>query len=189
MRETAIVAAAWSLVGGPGVQLFVPRASGRRRRRRAARGGSRARRGRRPAKTRSKCCASRPGSRASGAELGPDALPAELHLVERAVSFTKGCFTGQEVVTRMHSRGRVGHLLVGIALGERATLPAVGAAVELGGARVGELTSVARSPEAGAIALAVVRKGSESRVRKLAIEGRERARRQPAVRRDSGDVP
>jgi folate-binding protein YgfZ len=98
----------------------------------------------------------------AGAEIGLDTLPAELDLVERAVSFTKGCFTGQEVVTRMHSRGRVGHRLVGVALGERTSLPAPHAAVEIAGAKVGEVTSAVRSPSAGAIALAIVRRGSEA---------------------------
>ena len=56
-----------------------------------------------------------------GAELGEHALPAELRLESRAISFTKGCYTGQEVVARMQSRGRVGHLLVGVAIdGDRA---------------------------------------------------------------------
>jgi len=93
----------------------------------------------------------------AGAELGEEVLPAEARLVERAVSFTKGCYTGQEVVARMHSRARVGHLLVGVALAGGAPLPAPGAALLHAGAKVGELTSVTRSPAAGAIALGFVR--------------------------------
>lgn len=92
-----------------------------------------------------------------GAELGEDVLPAEARLVERAVSFTKGCYTGQEVVARMHSRGRVGHLLVGLALPADGALPAPGAPLLHDGAKVGALTSVARSPAAGAIGLGFVR--------------------------------
>lgn len=91
-----------------------------------------------------------------GAELGPDTLPAELGLVERTVSFTKGCYTGQEVVARMHSRGRVGHRLIGIVLDD-GTLPELHAELRAGGTRVGEVTSVAHSPRVGAVALGIVR--------------------------------
>ena len=106
-----------------------------------------------------------------GAELGEHALPAELHLVDRAISFTKGCYTGQEVVARMQSRGRVGHLLVGVAL-DCDVLPEAGAPIAAAGVRVGELTSVARSPGVGAIALGFVRRGFDEPDTALEIEGR-----------------
>jgi folate-binding protein YgfZ len=97
----------------------------------------------------------------AGAEIGPDTLPAELRLEERAISFSKGCYTGQEIVARMASRGRVGHLLVGLAF-DAVAPPAAGSALRAGVARVGEITSVARSPRAGAIALGIVRKGFDA---------------------------
>jgi len=40
-----------------------------------------------------------------GAELTEDVIPAETNLVARSVSFTKGCYTGQELVARLDSRG------------------------------------------------------------------------------------
>ncbi len=93
-----------------------------------------------------------------GAELGEQTLPAEARLVESAVSFTKGCYTGQEIVARMQSRGRVGHLLVGLVFGPDADhLPAPGTALLRDGAKNGEVTSVALSPAAGPIALGFVR--------------------------------
>jgi folate-binding protein YgfZ len=93
-----------------------------------------------------------------GAELGEQTLPAEVHLVERAVSLTKGCYTGQEIVARMQSRGRVGHLLVGLScVPASGSLPAPGTALWRAGSRVGEITSAACSPTAGAIALGFVR--------------------------------
>jgi len=100
------------------------------------------------------------GIPAAGRELGPDVLPAEARLLERAVSFSKGCYTGQEVVARMESRGRVGHLLVGLAF--EGALPAPGASLHAGGSRVGAVTSAARSPSAGAIGLGFVRRGHET---------------------------
>jgi len=105
------------------------------------------------------------------AELGEEVLPAEVRLVERAVSFTKGCYTGQEVVARMHSRARVGHLLVGVAPGPGGPELRPGAALLQGGAKVGELTSVACSPSAGAIALGFVRAAHAEPGTGLACEG------------------
>lgn len=95
-----------------------------------------------------------------GAELDDSVLPGEARL-DDAVSTTKGCYTGQEVVARMRSRGRVGHLLVGLHL-EDGALPESGepiVAAPAGGPekKVGEVTSAARSPVAGAIVLGFVR--------------------------------
>jgi folate-binding protein YgfZ len=91
----------------------------------------------------------------AGRELDESALPAEVRL-ERAVSPTKGCYTGQEVVARMRSRGRVSQLLVGLRL-ER-TPPPPRAPLERGGRRVGELTSAVTSPRFGPIGLGFVQR-------------------------------
>ena len=70
--------------------------------RRAGRGGSRS-----PSATRRpRCCGSSAGSRATASTWAPDNLPGEAGIVERAVSFTKGCYVGQEPVARMYHRGR-----------------------------------------------------------------------------------
>jgi len=90
-----------------------------------------------------------------GHELDESVLPAEAGL-EAAIAEQKGCYTGQEVVTRMRTRGRVAHRLVGLRF-EAARLPERGATIELGDARVGQVTSAARSPAAGAIGLGFVR--------------------------------
>ena len=90
-----------------------------------------------------------------GRELDEEVLPAEARL-ERAVSTTKGCYTGQEVVARMASRGRVSHLLVGLRFPEPEAA-AVGTALEHEGQAVGEITSACVSPTAGSIALGFVR--------------------------------
>lgn len=90
-----------------------------------------------------------------GRELDETVLPAEARL-ERAVSTTKGCYTGQEVVARLRTRGRVNHLLVGLrpASGDA---PAAGTELRADGRRVGEVTSAVRSPRFGPIALGFVR--------------------------------
>jgi folate-binding protein YgfZ len=92
-----------------------------------------------------------------GTELDEEVLPAETGLLERAVSFTKGCYTGQEVVARMESRGRFKHRLVGLAF-EADSPPPPGVSVEFAGRSVGAVTSSALSPRVGAIALAYLRK-------------------------------
>ena len=91
-----------------------------------------------------------------GSELDESVLPAEAGL-DRAVSTRKGCYTGQEVVERLRSRGQVSHLLVGLTTPGDESL-AIGADVAAAGKRVGEVTSACCSPAAGAIALAFVRR-------------------------------
>ncbi|MDQ1437669.1 MAG: tRNA-modifying protein YgfZ [Acidimicrobiaceae bacterium] len=81
---------------------------------------------------------------AMGKELDEKTIPAETGLVERAVSFTKGCFTGQELVARIDSRGgNVARHLRHVELDLPAGVDAPeGASVEVGGKERGRLTSV-----------------------------------------------
>jgi folate-binding protein YgfZ len=92
-----------------------------------------------------------------GAELTESTIPAEAGqwIVAESVSFTKGCYTGQELVARIDSRGgNVPRHLRGVVIdGDPAP---VGATVVVDGAEVGTLTSVGRSPDLGPIALAYV---------------------------------
>jgi folate-binding protein YgfZ len=105
-----------------------------------------------------------------GAELDESVLPAEAGL-DRAVSTQKGCYTGQEVVERMRSRGQVSHRLVGLTtVGENPL--EIGAEVTAAGKRVGEVTSACLSPTAGAIALAFVRRGFAESGAELQVAGR-----------------
>jgi tRNA-modifying protein YgfZ len=86
-----------------------------------------------------------------GAELTEATIPAETGLVERTVSFTKGCYTGQELVARIDSRGsNVPRHLRGFLLDGPA---AAGEALVSGDRQVGSLTSVAESPARGWVAL------------------------------------
>jgi aminomethyltransferase len=55
-------------------------------------------------------------------------LPAETGLLSRAVSFTKGCYLGQEIVARMHARGQAAKQLVGFRMSEN-RLPFAGAKI------------------------------------------------------------
>jgi folate-binding protein YgfZ len=93
-----------------------------------------------------------------GAELSEDVLPAEVGL-DGAASATKGCYTGQEVVARMRSRGQVGHHLVGLVV-EGAGSEAIerGAEIRDSGRAIGEVTSSVHA-SLGRIALGFVRRG------------------------------
>jgi folate-binding Fe-S cluster repair protein YgfZ len=82
-------------------------------------------------------------------------IPQEAGLNERAVSFTKGCYVGQETVARLHYRGKPNRHLRGL----RLSAPfAVGTDLLLDERPVGRLTSVAESPRFGPIGLALVRR-------------------------------
>lgn len=87
-------------------------------------------------------------------------LPAETSLLARAVSFTKGCYLGQEVVARMNARSQVARQLVGLRVDDDA-LPIAGAHVlDDNQAVIGVVTSSTMSPilSDAAIALAIARK-------------------------------
>ena len=96
-----------------------------------------------------------------GAELDERTIPAEAGLVEVAVSFTKGCYTGQELVARIDARGsHVPRHLRGLML-EGPAEPGARLYEAPGGKEVGTLTSVAPSPRLGWVGLGYVRRGTE----------------------------
>ncbi|MEY2516511.1 MAG: hypothetical protein QOJ89_3869 [bacterium] len=90
-----------------------------------------------------------------GLDLDDTTIPQEAGLNERAVSFTKGCYVGQETVARLFYRGKPNRHLRGLRLSEPA--PA-GAGLTLGERVVGRLSSSVVSPTHGPIALALVRR-------------------------------
>jgi tRNA-modifying protein YgfZ len=93
-----------------------------------------------------------------GAEMGTETMPAEAGIVEQAISFTKGCYIGQETVARLHYKGRPNRHLRGL----RLSAPAEpGAALQLGEKEVGKLGGSAVSPAFGPIGLAILRREAE----------------------------
>jgi folate-binding protein YgfZ len=90
-----------------------------------------------------------------GVDLDDSVIPQEAALNERAVSFTKGCYVGQETVARLFYKGKPNRHLRGLRLSAPA---ATGAELRLGDRVVGHLGSVAVSPVHGLIALALVRR-------------------------------
>jgi folate-binding protein YgfZ len=96
-----------------------------------------------------------------GADMDEDTIPLEAGIEDRAISFTKGCYVGQEVIIRVMHRGggRVARKLVGLTPDAAApdALPPAGTVLRAAGREVGRLTSVVRSPALGrAIALGYV---------------------------------
>jgi folate-binding protein YgfZ len=90
-----------------------------------------------------------------GIDLDEGVIPQEAGLNERAVSFTKGCYVGQETVARLFYRGKPNRHLRGLRLSAPA---ATGDPLRLGEKVVGRVGSVAVSPVLGPIALALVRR-------------------------------
>ncbi len=99
-----------------------------------------------------------------GAELDENTLPAEAGIEDRAVSFTKGCYIGQEVVSRIKSVGHVNRQLCGLRALDASPLYAgmrLVAPDDIGGKEIGRVTSAAPSAGHGGaayVALGYVRR-------------------------------
>lgn len=100
------------------------------------------------------------GRPAWGADMNEETLAQEACLdTLDAVSFTKGCYTGQETVARVHFRGHVNRFLRGL---RADAMPAGETSVFAGDKDVGDVRSRALSPRLGAIALAMLRREVET---------------------------
>ena len=105
---------------------------------------------------RPRSCASSPGARATASTSTTPTIPQEAGLNDRAVSFTKGCYVGQETVARLHYRGKPNRHLRGLRLST--------AGAERGrrscsaSARSAAWARACVSPRLGPIALALVRR-------------------------------
>lgn len=86
-------------------------------------------------------------------EYSTEYIPLETGLTD-AVSFTKGCYVGQEIIARMESRNRLAKRLMGLRLAQPV---AAGGKLQFNGKEAGDLTSTAISPRFGSIGLAYVR--------------------------------
>jgi folate-binding protein YgfZ len=94
-----------------------------------------------------------------GYDFGEKQIPHEAGLQDSHISYTKGCYTGQEIVERVRSRGQVNRRRVLLRFAENAPVPAAGAAVAHNGADAGHITRAARSHyPAAVLAMAYLRK-------------------------------
>ena len=75
-----------------------------------------------------------------------------------AISYTKGCYTGQETVARVHFRGHVNRYLRKLHFVSASIPPTSAELVDDAGEVVGDVRSVAMSPRQGGVAIAMVRR-------------------------------
>lgn len=104
-----------------------------------------------------------------GVDMTNDTIPLEAGIEDRAISFTKGCYVGQEVIVRVLHRGhgRVARRLVGLRLDAGVTR---GARIVADGREVGVVTSAARSPALGPIAMGYVHRDVAAAGSRIAVE-------------------
>lgn len=107
-----------------------------------------------------------------GADMSEANLPQECGIESRAVSYTKGCYIGQEVLNRIHTMGHVNRQLCGLRMADAATLPAHGDKLFHEDREVGYVTSTVKSPQLRAnIALGFVRRESAQPGTSLVLRG------------------
>ena len=124
-----------------------------------------------------------------GLDIDESTIPQEANFDDlEAISYTKGCYVGQEVVARVHFRGHVNKHLRGLLFGQAEPPPAGAELFDSSEKQVGEVRSSALSPRLGAVALAMVRREVEpGAVLRARWEGGEL---QAEVRdRASGSIP
>ena len=106
-----------------------------------------------------------------GVDMDERTLPPEAGLEARALSYTKGCYVGQEIIERIRSRGHVNRRLCGLFL-SGGSLPPAGAKLRREGKDAGTITTAVESPTLGrSIALAYVRREHLEPGTRIEIEG------------------
>lgn len=105
-----------------------------------------------------------------GVDFDDRSFPQETGLEAAAVSYTKGCYLGQEVVARIHYRGGVQRLPRGLRFADDRT-PEAGAELLFEGRSVGRATSVTRSPRFGAIGLGLLHQRAAAPGIRLEVAG------------------
>jgi folate-binding protein YgfZ len=110
------------------------------------------------------------GTPVFGKDITDKNLPQEIARDDRAISFVKGCYLGQETVARIDALGHVNQLLKGLRFDEQAPCPIAGAPLERDGKPAGVITSATWSPGRNApIALALIRASSSVRGMRLRV--------------------
>jgi folate-binding protein YgfZ len=105
-----------------------------------------------------------------GRDITADNLPQEVDRNARAISFTKGCYLGQETVARIDALGHVNRALRGLRF-EGSAVPPVGAEITKDGKTIGKITSPCFSPRlAVPLALAYVRRGQDEVGNRMATD-------------------
>jgi len=105
-----------------------------------------------------------------GTDMTDDTIPLEAGIEDRAISLTKGCYVGQEIIIRVLHRGhgRVARRLVAMIVD--GSVPVAGGRIFSGEREIGFVTSAARSPRLGPIALGYVHRDFVAEGAKVEIE-------------------
>ena len=121
-------------------------------------------------------------------EVDDKTLPHELDWLATGVHLSKGCYRGQEAVAKVHNLGHPPRRLVLLHLdGSGHLVPPIGAKVFSGETEVGRITAAATHYEAGAIALAVIKRNVAEDA-PLEVEGNISAAQQVIVPQSAGKV-
>lgn len=114
------------------------------------------------------------GTPVFGIDMTAETIPLEAGIEARAISTTKGCYVGQEIIVRILHRahGRVARRLVGLAI-DSDVVPGAGAIVRAAEREAGRITSAAWSPAAGGpLALAIVQREFVEAAAGLSVDGK-----------------
>ena len=119
-----------------------------------------------------------------GLDMDDNTIPQEANFdALHAISYTKGCYVGQETVARVHFRGHVNKHLRGIRAAGLESIHTAATLHDESGAQVGDVRSAVRSPRLGAIALAMIRREVEPGAALIARSPGEGANAAPIDRR------
>ena len=119
-----------------------------------------------------------------GVDMDDNTIPQEANFdALHAISYTKGCYVGQETVARVHFRGHVNKHLRGVRAAGLEPIASGATLHDESGAQVGDVRSAVRSPRLGAIALAMIRREVEPGATLIARSAGESEGAAPADRR------
>jgi folate-binding protein YgfZ len=122
------------------------------------------------------------GTPVFGKDITEKNLPQEIGRDDRAISFIKGCYLGQETVARIDALGHVNQFLKGLEFSEQLPVPEPGSPLESEGKRFGVVTSSGFSPVRNApVALALIRSTHATAGTKLLCRGNEAAAPTPCT--------
>ena len=95
-----------------------------------------------------------------GSEMDQDTLPPEANIQDRAISYSKGCYIGQEIIARIRTYGRVNRTLVGFRFDKTLAESVVPGSLleDESGKVVAKVTSIANSPSLGTLGLGLARR-------------------------------
>jgi folate-binding protein YgfZ len=105
-----------------------------------------------------------------GKDIDDERFVVEVHRIPQTISYTKGCYLGQEPIVMARDRGHVNRKLLGVKIGGGDAVPR-GVKLLHAEAEAGQVTSSVVSPRFGPIALAYIRRGHDSPGTKLQVEG------------------